>query len=251
MNGSLNNLVITNDKNLLKNEASIQIKTNGAVFIEGEKLKEQEFFSKDSWNEFSSSWNALTIDKYMGDNGKYRFRRFSEFCYSSENGDLSLLPHKPYSQPSYINSLNGGIERHFDPLEDYVVKNEFFTGYLKWCAEVFNQTEKRQHNWNIKIHPYRIFAQEGVAGLPTPEGIHRDGVSYITIMMVQRNNIVGGESTIYDNEKNEIGTVTLNQPLDVIMADDEITMHGTTAIQVDVSGKEAYRDVLVAAFTKE
>lgn len=169
----------------------------------------------------------------------------------AKSDNLSLLPHKPYSQPTYINSLNGGIDRQFDPLEDYVVENDFFIGFLKWCAEVFNQVENKKQNWNIKIHPYRILAQEGVAGLPTPEGIHRDGVSYIIIMMVRRFNIVGGQSTIYNNEKKEIGRVTLNQPLDVIMANDEETMHGTTAIQVDTSGQVAYRDVLVVAFTKE
>lgn len=251
MSIALKNLLISTDKNHLKNEASKQIKTDGAVFIEGVKLKEQEFFSKDSWDEFSSSWNSLTLDNYMGDNGNYRYRRFSEFFYTTEYGNLSLLPHKPYSQPTYINSLNGGIDRQFDPLEDYVVENDFFIGFLKWCAEVFNQVENKKQNWNIKIHPYRILAQEGVAGLPTPEGIHRDGVSYIIIMMVRRFNIVGGQSTIYNNEKKEIGRVTLNQPLDVIMANDEETMHGTTAIQVDTSGQVAYRDVLVVAFTKE
>lgn len=84
-----------------------------------------------------------------------------------------------------------------------------------------------------------------------PEGVHRDGVSYIIITMVERKNINGGLSTIYDSNKNEIGKVTLNNPLDTIMANDEKVFHGTTSIQIDKLGQEAHRDVLVVAFTKE
>lgn len=227
------------------------IGTNGLVFIEGGTLKDSPFFQEKAYSEFADSWNHLTQDNYMGDKGTYRYRRYSQFSYKGEDGSLHLLPHTAYVQPSYINPLNGGIERHFDPLEDHVVKNDFFTGLLRWCGEIFNHTKGENNNWNIKIHPYRIIARSGEAGLPTPEGVHRDGVDFIFMMLIKRQNIIGGMTTIYDSDKREIGETTLTNPLDILIADDEKTMHGVTSIQIDQAGNPAYRDVLVVAYTKE
>lgn len=68
------------------------------------------------------------------------------------------------------------------------------------------------------------------------------------MMVVARENVIGGESTIYDNERNPLKSVIL-QPLDLIFADDTKVMHGVSAILPD--GVDGYRDVLVAAFTKK
>ena len=38
----------------------------------------------------------------------------------------------------------------------------------------------------------------GEAGQPTPEGMHRDGVDWVLVLMVRRENIKSGETTIYD-----------------------------------------------------
>ncbi|WP_246627820.1 2OG-Fe dioxygenase family protein [Paenibacillus oenotherae] len=45
--------------------------------------------------------------------------------------------------------------------------------------------------------------------------------------------------------------MTLTNPLDILIADDNKTMHGVTPVQVDKNGEQGYRDVLVVAFTKE
>jgi hypothetical protein len=235
----------------LTGEAAQEISNIGAVFLEGDELQKQDFYTVESYQEFANSWNNLLLDEFMGDNGKYRLRRYSQFNYNQAQGDLELLPHEPYSQPSYINPLNGDIKRYFEPLEDYVVRNEFFNGLLKWAANLFDTIEGQPTQWNIRIHPYRILANTEEQGQPTPEGVHRDGVTYIFMMMIERRNISGGETSLYDANRNKLGDVTLQNPLDIILADDEKSMHGVTAIQAVDPTQPAYRDVLVVAYTKQ
>ena len=35
-------------------------------------------------------------------------------------------------------------------------------------------------------------------GKPTPEGVHRDGVDFVIVVMIKRVNIDSGATTIYD-----------------------------------------------------
>lgn len=202
-----------------------------------------------AWAAFADAWNRLTLDRYMGDKGTYRYRRYSQFLLAGPGAPLVRLPHGPYEQPAYINGLNGGIERHFDPLEDDFVANPLFDSLLRALARVFDQAGGASA-WNIRLHPYRILAQEGVPGNPTPEGLHRDGVDYIVSMMVRRHNVTGAQTTVTDNGGAVLANITLAQPLELLVADDARTMHAVSPVQRADGGCEAYRDVLVIAYTR-
>ena len=55
----------------------------------------------------------------MADGGAYRYRRYGQFVKTQGARQISAYsPHEPYSQPSSVNSLNGDIARHFEPLSD-------------------------------------------------------------------------------------------------------------------------------------
>lgn len=203
-----------------------------------------------SWNEFANCWNNLPQDKYMGDNGNYRFRRYGAFELDHADGVLHQLPHGPYQQPAYINKLNGDIERHFEPLESRFVENPFLSGLLLSLAHVFDQVEGSGGKWNIRLHPYRIRASAHAPGNPTPEGLHRDGVDYIVTMMVRRHNVEGGETYITDVAGKLMCRYTLTDPLDLMLADDVRTMHGVTKVLPHEPKREAFRDVLVIAYTR-
>jgi hypothetical protein len=219
-------------------------------YLPGAQLREQlPFFSEKSWREFADSWNNLHLDAFMKDKGKYRLRRFSEWEYTPEEQALRPLPARPYTQPLYINPLNGGISRTYEPFEAHVVKNEFFNGLMRWCLGVFNSLEGAS-GWEVQVFQNRIIASSSTAGLPTPEGVHRDGVSYILMMLIDRVNVTGGETTLYDREKKEVGKLTMRHPMDCVLANDEQTLHGVTPILADGEGGNAYRDMLIAMFTK-
>jgi len=203
-----------------------------------------------TWDEFASCWNNLPQDKYMGDNGSYRFRRYSAFELDGADGVLRQLPHEPYVQPSYINKLNGDVARHFEPLEQHFIDNPFLSGLLLSLAQVFDRVDGGSGKWNIRLHPYRIRASSHVPGNPTPEGLHRDGVDYIVTMMVRRHNVVGGETYITDVAGKLMCRYTLTDPMDLMLADDARTMHGVTKVLPHEAKREAFRDVLVIAYTR-
>ena len=39
-------------------------------------------------------------------------------------------------------------------------------------------------DWHIECHQFRIEARQDAAGQPTPEGVHRDGVDCVLVLMV-------------------------------------------------------------------
>ncbi|AFC31590.1 hypothetical protein PM3016_4854 [Paenibacillus mucilaginosus 3016] len=221
----------------------------GFCHIRGGAVRQAEFFTEESWNAFADSWNRLEMDGYMGDNGKYRLRRYGNYVYRPEHASLELLPHGPYFQSYEINPLNGGIQRHFEPMEEGVSASSFFTGLLQWCAGMFDRLEPGS-DWDIKIHQYRILAKPQEAGLPTPEGIHRDGTTFILTFLIERSSIEGGETGIYSLNREPLGRLTLAEPMDCIIGDDRRTMHGVTPVILCPGAESGHRDVLIAAFTK-
>ena len=104
-------------------------------------------------------------------------------------------------------------------------------------------------NYYIEAHQFRINAKVGIEGLPTPEGVHRDGVRFVMMVMVSRENIQGGITTIYDLNKKELSQFTLKNILDIAIVDDQKVFHGVSPIYKENLEKNyAYRDVLVITF---
>ena len=97
----------------------------------------------------------------------------------------------------------------------------------------------------------RILRGAGEAGLPTPEGLHRDGVDYVLVLLVNRRNIRSGTTTVHDLDKRTLGSFTLTDPLDAALVDDARCYHGVTPVEPENPAQPAYRDVLVVTFRKK
>lgn len=203
----------------------------------------------DTWADFSSFWRGLTLDRFMADGGTYRLRRYGAFELQRP-GPLRLLPHEAYEQPRHINPLNGGVRREFDPLEPGFAHHSVLEAFLTTLADVLDAVERQSVRWNIRLHPYRIRADLSAEGLPTPEGLHRDGVDYIVTLMVHRHNIEGGETVVTNNAREPVWHHTLADPMELLIADDRRTLHSVTPIVAVDPMQPACRDVLVIAFTK-
>ncbi|MDO6708977.1 2OG-Fe dioxygenase family protein [Photobacterium sp. 1_MG-2023] len=99
----------------------------------------------------------------------------------------------------------------------------------------------------IEVDQYRILTNKHQLGKPTPEGVHSDGTNYFTLMLVQREGVKGGISSLYDCDMNLKKEVTLQYPGDTIMLDDKNMLHGVTEIEpIEESG---VRDILHISFT--
>jgi hypothetical protein len=204
------------------------------------------------WETFAASWNDLGVDAYMADNGRYRRRRFSAFAVSAHG--IARKPHQPHYQSRDYNPLNGGIERWFQPFLDSTADHPALRAILQMCFELFHEltpASLRPASWHVECHQFRIEARVGEDGRPTPEGLHRDGVDWVLVMLIARENIAEGVTSIHDSERRLIGRFSLTHPLDSAFVDDSRVYHGVTAVTPVVPHQPAYRDVLVVTLRRE
>ncbi len=216
---------------------------NGFAFVPSGDMRQLLSVSPADWDVFADSWNDLKTDTYMADQGRYRKRRYA--VYQAKNEAITRQPHQPHYQSLDYNPVNGGIERWFEPMRDTIGDSDSMQKILRFCHDAFSQFNPSAKNWHIETHQFRIEAHAGEQGQPTPEGMHRDGRDYVLVLMIRRQNIQSGMTSIHDLNRNEIGSFTLTGAMDAALVDDNRVYHGVTAVTpLDIS-QPAYRDVLV------
>ena len=198
------------------------------------------------WDAFTESWNDLGLDTHMADHGRYRRRRHAVFLATAES--IERLPHQAHFQALDYNVLNGGIERWFEPIKDEQVNSQSLQTILSFCRELFSNLASDVKQWLVEVHQFRIEASGDAPGLPTPEGMHRDGVEFVLVLLVRRNNIASGTTMIGSLDGSLSSSFTLIEPFDAALVDDARVYHGVTAVEPLIPDLPAYRDVLVVTF---
>jgi hypothetical protein len=228
------------------------LSARGFAFVDGKRMNELlgDVFSDVNWRTFANSWNDLVVDAYLAQHGTFRRRRHAVYSLS-KSGEATRRPHQPHFQSKTYNSLQGGIERWFEPIAADIADSRIFHRILALCARGFGELAPGMAMWAIEVHQFRIEAKAGQAGLPTPEGVHRDGVDYVLVMLIQRTNISSGTTTIHDRDGAQLGSFTLEQPLDSALVDDKRVFHGVTPVLATDESQHAFRDVLVVTLRKE
>ena len=199
------------------------------------------------WRAFAASWGALETDTFMADGGRYRRRRHAVFRVAA-GGEASREPHQPHYQGRDYNTLNGGIDRWFAPVTPEIGAGESLATILAFCARCFGGLSPATRAWKAEIHQFRIEAKPGSEGRPTPEGMHRDGVDFVLVLLISRTNIASGTTTIADLDRRPLGSFTLTEPFDAAIVDDRRVYHGVTPVVPQDPAQPAYRDVLVVTF---
>jgi hypothetical protein len=201
------------------------------------------------WNRFADSWDELVVDHHMADQGRYRKRRHAVYSVSAQ-GAVTREAAQPHVQALEYNPLNGGVERWFEPIREDVGKGPTMRCILDWCAQLFGSLLPGV-DWHVEVHQFRIEAQGLLAGKPTPEGMHRDGVDYVLVMLLQRRNIDSGTTMIGDDAQGFFSSFTLTEPFDAALVDDHKVFHGVTPVQAHDLDKPGWRDVLVVTFRQK
>lgn len=203
----------------------------------------------DALRSFNDSWNNLVTDNYMADQGKYRQRRHAMFSASRGGGTAHQEPHKPHFQTVRSNPINGGMVRNFAPIESYVANCDVLANLLNFGSHICGAISPL-YDWEIEVHQFRILAQNtGVS--PTPEGVHQDGVDFLMVVLIERNNIKFGQTHIFDLEHNAIAQIMLKNPFDVLITNDLRAPFEVRPIERDISTQIGYRDVLAVTFKRE
>ena len=186
------------------------IVNDGYVFVRGSALQPalEASGSLQDWPAFAASWNDLEVDSYLADRARFRRRRYAVYEWTRDGG-MVRQAHQPHHQQIEYNTLFGGVERWFEPVLPAVGEAPGMQTVLAFCASVFGGLAQSVGRWHIEVHQFRIEARAGEQGLPTPEGVHRDGVDFVLVLLVNRCNIASGTTTVHGLDGGPLGSFTL------------------------------------------
>ena len=225
-----------------------KLQGDGFAFVAAENMREWlDASSLDDWPAFAASWNDLAPDTYLAARGRHRQRRHATFSIDAV-GAIRREPAQPHFQSLQHNPLQGDIQRWFRPIRPLIADGASVRRILDFCREVFGALAPGVPRWHVELHQFRIEARVGAPGEPTPEGVHRDGVDYVLVLLIDRANIESGTTTIHAPDGGLLGSFTLTHAFDAALVDDARVCHGVTAVTAFDPLKPAHRDVLVVTF---
>lgn len=205
------------------------------------------------------SFDNLPVDTYVNDNDPpKRLRRYSQCIVDVSdptNHKIFLKNHDIFQQNVYVSR---GSSRYFQPIEEKILNTKFITDLIGQTAAL-SVLYHAQHNniqlcktpirdVKVDIHQVRQMVYPGHVSTNSPEGIHRDGADCIvSAFVLNRVNIVGGETIVYNSDKTQIYKTTLNPGLGMFQEDCEL-YHYVTGVH-GVSNRIGYRDIIGLDFT--
>lgn len=225
-----------------------QLDADGFAFVAGENMRGllETGTRLADWTAFASSWDGLGPDPYLETSGRHRRRRHAVFRIAVTGAPVRE-PHQPHYQSRDYNPLQGGIERWFEPVLPTSVGPTLMR-IIEFGRDLFGRLAPATRNWRVEVHQFRIEARPDEAGEPTPEGVHRDGVDYVLVLMIDRTNIERGTTTIHAADGRELGEFTLAHPFDASLVVDTRVFHGVTPVIPKDPLRAAHRDVLVVTW---
>jgi hypothetical protein len=226
-----------------------QLHDEGFAFVDGARMRAlvEHLTPLADWAPFAASWNALEPDTYLAATGRFRRRRHATFA-ASRFGHVEPKGHQAHFQTLAFNSLQGDIPRWFEPVLPEIATGATMGAILDFCRELFGGLSPDVALWHVEVHQFRIEATAGAAGEPTPEGSHRDGVDYVLVLLIDRENIASGTTTIHAPDGKALGEFTLTHPFDAALIHDPRVFHGVTPVTPLDPAKASHRDVLVVTF---
>ena len=152
---------------------------------------------------------------------------------------ITALEHTAFRQDT--NPLYRGRSRLFEPIQ--VLDDPVLRHLVEYDVRVA-ESLRPIGDWEVGLHQVRIVARGGDAGLPTPEGRHRDGHLFVGMHMLARRDCIGGES-IVELADGTVERFTLEQPLDSVIVEDAAVWHEVTPIRAAPGAAEGIRDMLL------
>ncbi|MCT7661836.1 2OG-Fe dioxygenase family protein [Mycobacterium deserti] len=227
--------------------AAQRLRTVGTYLMRPAELNGTLGIDAGAWQLFGRHWNELAPDVYAAELGTRRLRRYGHFRFTAADGGLEPLPHGAFVQPDNSNPLYIERDRHFEPLTEEFVDDPVLQSLLSLLGQLATALDDVER-WSVKVTPFRVLASAGDAGQPTPEGLHRDGVTLVSSLLVSRDNAVGGESSVFSANGRHLLSAILETPGTLLLGDDRKTLHGVSPIRPRDAARPARRDVLVITF---
>ena len=200
--------------------------------------------------DFMKSFNDLPPDKYIPNNDPVtRSRKYANIKIDVTDNYEYLLHYTKNDVFQQKVDDNRGVKRQFELIDSYHINQPWILNFLTQISalSVLNHNYYKGHKKikevDIHLHQVRQTAYSDMSAHNSPEGIHRDGCDYIvSAMVVMRNNVIGGESIIYDQNK-MINYKTILDDQEGIYQEDTKQWHYVTPIETVGKGI-GFRDIL-------
>lgn len=184
------------------------------------------------------SFNYLEEDKYY--NSK-RNRAYS--LLNVEDNKIKIVGNLKFYQSSNLNNYNGNVYRDYKNIQYNLINDKSFKDLVLKFVEYSSEYLNTQQHY-IQVHQIRVYVNNSTNINVVPEGIHQDGYNIIGMCCINRENINGGISKIYDNNKNIVYQHQL-QSGEFLIVNDNIMYHDVSLISLDDIRKIGYRDIFV------
>jgi hypothetical protein len=225
-------------------DAAEQIRLRGFVHLDGEKFPQAAPpLAAAAMRRFATSWQDLAADTDLVDGGRYRLRRYGRLRVQLDgrSAHFSALEHVAFRQD--VNPLYRGRTRMFEPIRTWVLHDPVMRHIVAFDVSVARMLLPLD-DWEVGLHQIRIVATGADAGLPTPEGRHKDGHLFVGMHMLDRRSCVGGESII-EHADGGIERFTLTELLDSVIIDDAAVLHEVTPVYAAPGTDVGVRDMLL------
>ncbi|MCU0762760.1 MAG: 2OG-Fe dioxygenase family protein [Hydrogenophaga sp.] len=225
-------------------ELDQRLQSRGFALLSADSVRQWLGASGADLQQLQQAWTDLPPDEYLKDGGRYRRRRHS--CFTVEGQQVQPVPHRAHWQPLEYNALHGGMQRWFQPMNTETVQQPLWSRLLARLGDAAAAL-RGPRTWFVEAHPFRIDTTDGI-GRPTPEGAHRDGVDLVAVFMVNRHQIKGGESRVFEANGPSGERFTLREPWSLLLLDDARVIHESTPIQPSQADTLGWRDTLVVTY---
>jgi hypothetical protein len=201
-------------------------------------------------SDFRNSFHLLPEDKYINQTGAItRSRKYANIVVDVSNNyeyEVKLTNNTIFKQTV---DDNRGIERKFELINPHHLQQPWILDFITQVSALsvmnhnYQKDGKQIKSVDVHLHQVRQITHYNHEAHNSPEGIHRDGCDYIvSAFVLSRENVIGGESIIY-NENKELQYKTILNNQEGIYQEDRQQWHYVTPINIH-KDKIGFRDLL-------
>lgn len=203
-----------------------------------------EILTISDWTWLCEAYDRLPRDNYISDSTRFRCLNrltldFHENGIVLKNNNITL----PYTQNQAFNPILGNVQREYQSDVAFTSGNKILQYLISSHATILSKIEPEIVKYDINIHAVRYQPKKSKPSNSTPAGFHKDGEPYYGIYVLQRKNIVGGETEIADNNMNSLGKFTLQEGEGYFLLDSQV-YHSVVEMNLQNESEIGYRDIL-------
>lgn len=230
-----------------ENHIKYDLKTKGFSYIPSQRITVTPDLAI-SLYELVSECADLPVDPYC-ETGN-RFRRFGKGTINPETMEFEFSGKSIYSQPAFLNPVDGGVRREFAPLTQRLKENAFLQELIfRDFAQCPFTEEELEYRIACNLHLIKYYAGPNSVSMASPNQPHQDGEWITYIHLLQYERVKGGGNLVTDLKEQPIFEITLKNLMDTVVVKDDQVKHHVFPVEVADGCRSGWRLVLLTDFT--